>query len=520
MVPKPKFDEWRTIWHGSWKDNKCLQSLNELINDKDKRVRYLSKKQIAAMILAAVGDKKEAWLLAGDAHDAYYRIPLHVSQYKYMGIRWLKKIWIFQSLQMGLSSACRTYTRFADAIEYIIVNENKDIMFINDVQLLGHYLDDFLSAQPTLERAEIVFDSIEKTFSDLNVPTKLEKMKRPQISRKWLGDCYDTRLGGIVMPSQCRRYKALAYLVFMKRTGIITKKQGEKVGGVLNSIAQLYFPAKAFLRRFQAIISDPRLKYEDYVRCNEFINEEIDFWIELVVNQQKLIQKLEYLLKKPDDNDDQIATDASGTIGAGGIWFNKNIAFQVRWSDTIYFEVLEHRPELKIHAQELIGSWIAFDLWGDQLAGKAVTIYNDNPSAASALISKAPQLHRNDLQCIIRDICMLAIEKRFMFWGVKIDGDVNDYADALSRFKPYDWTQLGITVVDATDSANKMLEKLLHYYPNLNKDRWKWLPHQREILHLDAIEYRVNNNLTNNPRVQPLVGNRNILKKTSFDNEL
>ena len=88
---------------------------------------------------------------------------------------------------------------------------------------------------------------------------------------------------------------------------------------------------------------------------------------------------------------------------------------------------------------------------GDQLAGKAVTIYNDNPSAASALISKAPQLHRNDLQCIIRYICMLAIEKRFMCWGVKIDGDVNDYTDASSRFKPYNWKQLGISVVDATD---------------------------------------------------------------------
>ena len=181
VVPKPKFDEWRTIWHGSWKDNDCLQSLNELVNEQDKNVRYLSRKELAAMVLAAIGDKDEAWLLAGDAHDAYYRIPLHVSQYKYMGIKWLNKLWIFQSLQMGLSSACRTYTRFADAIEYAIVKENKDIMFEKDVQLLGHYLDDFVSAQPTLERAQIVFKSIGNTFSELNVPTKPEKMKLPMV---------------------------------------------------------------------------------------------------------------------------------------------------------------------------------------------------------------------------------------------------------------------------------------------------------------------------------------------------
>ena len=200
--------------------------------------------------------------------------------------------------------------------------------------------------------------------------------------------------------------------------------------------------------------------------------------------------------------------------------FSTKQAFQVRWSNTIYHQVLKIRPELKIHAQELIGAWIAFDLWGDQLKGKAVTIYNDNPSAAAALISKAPKLYRSDLQCIIRDICMMSIEKRFMFWGVKIDGKVNDYADALSRYKPYNWKQLGIKVVDATDSANKILTQLLNYYPNLDEKRWKWLPHQRKILNLDVIEYRVSNNLTHKLRKKPLNKNRNILTKTSFDDEL
>ena len=147
-------------------------------------------------------------------------------------------------------------------------------------------------------------------------------------------------------------------------------------------------------------------------------------------------------------------------------------------------------------------------------------MYNDNPSAASALISKAPKLHRSDLQCIIRDICKMAIDKKFMFWGVKIDGKVNDYADALSRFKPYDWNTLGYTVIDATNSANKILEKLLHYYPNLDEKRWKWTDEQRKILKLDIIEKHISNNMTDKKRVKPVSGYRNILKKSSFDDEL
>ena len=261
VVPKPKLDEWRTIWHGSWKDDSCYSSLNELIDEKDKNVRYISTREIATIILVAIKVAKqlgeEAHLYALDAYHAYYSAPLHPSQYKYMGMQWLNQTWLFQSLQMRLGSACRTYTRFADAIEYIIVKENQNIMFAEGVQLMGHYLDDFLGAQPSYDRAHSAFDATINTFSTLNVPTTPEKQKTPQISRKWLGRCYDTRFDGIVIPSQRQRYKALAYLLYIKKSCVIYKKQAEKVNGVLGNIAELYYPAKAFLRRFQAIISDP-----------------------------------------------------------------------------------------------------------------------------------------------------------------------------------------------------------------------------------------------------------------------
>ena len=179
VVPKPKLNEWRTVWHGSWKDEQCFSSLNELINDEDKSVRYITTQEIAKMVLTAIGDREFAFLHALDAHHAYYSIPLHPSQYKYMGMQRFNKIWVFQSLQMRLGSACRTYTRFADAIEFVIVKENVDIMFIDGVQMMGHYLNDFLGAQPTLERAVIAYNSSIDTFDILNVPTSPKKRKPP-----------------------------------------------------------------------------------------------------------------------------------------------------------------------------------------------------------------------------------------------------------------------------------------------------------------------------------------------------
>ena len=114
------------------------------------------------------------------------------------------------------------------------------------------------------------------------------------------------------------------------------------------------------------------------------------------------------MLKQPDDNDVKVATDASRTEGACGIWFEKNQAFQVRWCNTIYYEVLKQRPELKIHAQELMGTWIAADLWGSQWEGQAVTLYNDNPSAAAGIISK----HLNYIEVIYNVLFVIYVKKQ------------------------------------------------------------------------------------------------------------
>ena len=138
-----------------------------------------------------------------------------------------------------------------------------------------------------------------------------------------------------------------------------------------------------------------------------------------------------------------------------------------------------------------------------------------NPAAASALISKAPPLYRTDLQCIIRDIALMAMSHRFMFWGVKIDGKVNDYADALSRFKPYPWKQLGFSVVDATESANKILNMLLNCGPNLDETYWKWLPHQRKILKIDLAEHLIDKKISSKPRKKVF----STIMKRIFDDE-
>ena len=225
-------------------------------------------------------------------------------------------------------------------------------------------------------------------------------------------------------------------------------------------------------------------------------------------------------LKKPDEGDIEIYTDASGEIGVGGI-IGDSIAFQIRWAKTIWNEVLAVRPELDIQVQEAIGPLIALQIARELLRDKSVSIYNDNPGAAAALISKAPPLWRSDMQFITREIAMLAVKNNIMYWGIKIDGKHNEYADALSRFyTKYDWNKLGYKLVDVTDITNDILFQLMNYYPNRDKRYWKWTEQQKKDLYIKRTESLIEDKATRKTRAKKNPPIHNILTKENFDDFL
>ena len=160
------------------------------------------------------------------------------------------------------------------------------------------------------------------------------------------------------------------------------------------------------------------------------------------------------------------------------------------------------------------------DLFSDILCDSSVTFYNDNGGAASALISKAPPLWRTDMQCLTRQIASLAINNNTMFWGVKINGDVNEYADALSRFKTnYNWKELGFTMRNAVGTVNKYLRLLAEAPPNRDKKYWAWSDEQKELLRINLATRLINNNNTDKAKRKPKPNQAqyNILTRTDFD---
>lgn len=105
------------------------------------------------------------------------------------------------------------------------------------------------------------------------------------------------------------------------------------------------------------------------------------------------------------------------------------------------------------------------------LSCSTVTIYNDNPSAAGSIRTKAPRLYRMDLQCLIRELALTAINNQFYFWGIHYtvkDGISMQWADDLSRFHSSVSTNFHNTPFkNAIPIVNKLLLKLKNYPDNL-----------------------------------------------------
>ena len=103
-----------------------------------------------------------------------------------MGIEWDSKYWVFRSLQIGLSSSPRIYTSFADAVEFVCVKYNIDIAYLNGIQQLRHYIDDFFCALPDKRNATRLYHALFTVFEILGIPTKWEKCTDPRQRAKIL----------------------------------------------------------------------------------------------------------------------------------------------------------------------------------------------------------------------------------------------------------------------------------------------------------------------------------------------
>ena len=109
---------------------KSNKSVNSHIEDKFKTVKYISLFEVVKLF-HSLGPGAYVW--AADAKDAYLIVPIKQKDHKLMSFQWKGYIFLLTTLMFGLASACNIYTKFADAVKYIVTNSKPEIFYYHPI---------------------------------------------------------------------------------------------------------------------------------------------------------------------------------------------------------------------------------------------------------------------------------------------------------------------------------------------------------------------------------------------------
>ena len=428
VVPKD-VTSWRAINHLSCPKNGL--SVNACIEPAWRTVQYVSLRDVVSMVQSAgVG----AWFWVIDALDAYYRVPVRKQDWKYLGLEWHGYQYIMTCLPMGLSSSCKIYTKFADSILNIALNERPDLFCdkLTGKQFANHYLDDFFGVHSSKKYASEQFKYLYNLFKRLNIPTRIDKCRGPAQSLKCLGWLYDT-IAQYLRLTNGKYLDIIALIDEFLNKKYTFRKPMEQLVGNLTHAATVVFPGKAFLRRLHMLLYySPR--YDVKLYLTPYIKQDLLWWQSALTELNLNGVPFDYILKNPRDCDIEVTTDACTDWGVGG--WHENQCFSLCWTDTILEEVSNERPYLAwIDFLELLGAVVAAELWGHLWAGFSVLFWIDNTTAEAAIVHKHAALWRNDMNYLIRRLARCAFENHFFFWVDRITSKDNWVADRLSRGK-------------------------------------------------------------------------------------
>ena len=434
-VPKPD-GTWRTVAHLSYPS--WGTSVNDCIPEEAKHVSYISFPELAEFIYK-LGYDARLWVV--DAKDAYYRIPVRKSYWKYMAIKWMGLVFVFTCLQMGLGSACAIYQRFADAILFIIRNNSSKLFWHAGagIYCIHHYLDDFFGGHPdpsiALQQMEATYD----WFYRLGIPTRLKKLKFPHWLQIILGWLWNTRARTVSLPDyKVRLYTAHVTRLIREQQKGTDKKELEKLNGELGHTSEVIYCGKAKQRNIEHALHLEAKDYHTKIYLDELAIINLKWWLFAFKHLNGI--PLTWIFSNPKEYHEIIWTDAAllqDTITGGMGGFTKSgLAFQLSISQTLASTVAKVRSGLDIKLFETLAVYVMIKLLAPQLRYKNIRIYCDNSTTVSSVVKKRGPLNRRDIHYIIDKICMLAVEYRFRFWIDIIEGKKNILADRLSRFEP------------------------------------------------------------------------------------
>ena len=337
-------------------------------------------------------------------------------------MKWEGKYYYDKVLPFGLRSGPFLFNQLSDAIEWIL----KDKCAISYV---CHFLDDFLIIEPRNQlgpphqNCQNSLISMVKTFHALGVPLSAEKTVGPATELEFLGIVLDSDKMEARLPEEkMNRVKHELSHWSVRKSATLVELQS--LIGLLQFPCRVVPPGRAFLQRIIDLTIGLK-KPHHHVHLNQAFFADLAMWRSFLDSWNGKAFFLNDFWES--SNDLSLQTDASGSIGYGGICGNQ--WFQGTWQPQQRIGT----NNISIAWQELYAIVVACSIWGKQWACKRILFQCDNLAVVNVVNTKkakCPQLMR-----LIRKLTLITMSCNCYLKAQHIPGLSNEIADSLSRFQ-------------------------------------------------------------------------------------
>ena len=168
-------------------------------------------------------------------------LPIRPSQWFLTGFKWMGYYFIDLVLSFGLRSSPCIFTRFADAICWILQN-------VYNLPYTIHYADDYLFVALHQNSAVKDFNLALKAFEELGIPIASEKTIPPTTCLPFLGIIIDSTDLSMCVPED-KKFEIMDLLHTWNGRRKCTKTELLSFTGKLSVICRVVRPGRIFLRR-------------------------------------------------------------------------------------------------------------------------------------------------------------------------------------------------------------------------------------------------------------------------------
>ena len=376
-----------------------------------------------AMLLFEKGD----FLFSFDLKSGYHHIDIAEAHFKYLGVSWEGKFYVFTVLPFGLCTACYIFTKVVRPLVRYWRSKGLRILV---------YLDDGLCAvtgqQAAVEASQLVQTTLENAGF---VVHNRKSIWQPTQRLAWLGFVVDVALGQIEVPQE--KISALRSLITQ---ACLSRQIGAKrlasIVGKIISMSLAFGPVSRFMTRSMYAVLQSRYAWCDRLALTDEAMDELTFWSSSLedYNAQPIWHSPSAVRF--------VYSDASETGYGGFVVEHGTCVSHGQWT------VAE--AGLSSTWRELAAVWLVLLSVAQKLSNYRVRWFTDNQNVVRILQvgSRKPDLHAVALK-----VFALAIQYQIRLEPEWVPRELNEKADFLSRIVDHDDWFLNPSVFAELDAA-------------------------------------------------------------------